>query len=383
MGEGPETAAGGAIVTGGEPVPAGRLDGLRALLATFADVRSVVLTTHVNADGDGAGSEAALAAWLASRGVRVRIVNPTPFPEEFRFLLPSPEILGEPGDSAVQRELRSADLLVVLDTGEPSRVGKLERWLGRLRVAILDHHPPSEDGIAGVGVVDPLAAATGELIYDLLRVDEEGGGRIAAWPLPVLEGLYTAIVTDTGSFRFANTTPRVHRVVADLIQRGVDPEKLYRLIYGNVPLSQVRLLQAALEHLEADPELPLTWVSIPWSIVRELGATSRDFDGLVEQARAIEGTEVAILFREVADGSTKVSLRSTGDTDVNAIARELGGGGHVKAAGAVVGAPLGDTRQRVLAIARGVLRTAGARRSVRLEEPAGGRERDGGAVGGA
>lgn len=352
---------------GPEPVHPERRAALAALLRRLLEARAVVLTTHVNADGDGAGSEAAVAAWLATRGTTVHIVNPTPFPPEFRFLLGGGEVAAELGQAGTREVLEGADLLLVLDTAEPRRVGKLDRWLARLEVAVLDHHPPSAGGITGVGLVDPSAAATGELVYDLLRLAEEEGVVDGPWPQPLVEALYTAIVTDTGSFRFANTTPRVHRIVADLLQRGVDPEALYRRIYGNVPLSQVRLLRSALEGLDAEPELPLTWISVPWSVARASGASSRDFDGLVEHARSLEGTEIAILLREVADGSTKVSLRSNGAADVNAIARAFGGGGHVKAAGAVIGAPLAEARRQVLDAARASLEELGLRRSRPLE----------------
>ncbi|HUH13532.1 MAG TPA: bifunctional oligoribonuclease/PAP phosphatase NrnA [Longimicrobiales bacterium] len=349
-----------------EPVPGERREALTALLRRLEEARAVVLTTHVNADGDGAGSEAAVAAWLEQRGTTVHIVNPTPFPEEFRFVLPGDAVVAPLGAAATREILAAADLIFVLDTAEPKRVGKLDRWLGRGDVAVLDHHPTAEGAIQGVGLADPTAAATGELVYDLLRIAEEEeqrkGGAARPWPPSLVEALYTAIVTDTGSFRFANTTPRVHRIVADLLHRGVDPEKLYRRIYGTVPLSQVRLLRSALEGLDADPELPLTWISVPWSVARASGATSRDFDGLVEHARSVEGTEIAILFREVADGSTKVSLRSNGAADVNAIARAFGGGGHVKAAGTVIGAPLTEARRQVLGAARAALETMGARR---------------------
>ena len=346
-----------------EPVHPERRAALGALLRRLLEARAVVLTTHVNADGDGAGSEAAVAAWLGTRGTSVHIVNPTPFPAEFRFVLGGAEVVAELGQAGTREVLEGADLLLVLDTAEPKRVGKLERWLGRLEVAVLDHHPPSEGGITGVGLVDPAAAATGELVYDLLRLAEEEGAVDGPWPQPLVEALYTAIVTDTGSFRFANTTPRVHRIVADLLHRGVDPETLYRRIYGNVPLSQVRLLRGALAGLDAEPELPLTWISVPWSVAHASGASSRDFDGLVEHARSVEGTEIAILLREVADGSTKVSLRSNGAADVNAIARAFGGGGHVKAAGAVIGAPLAEARRQVLRAARAALEELGLRRA--------------------
>jgi phosphoesterase RecJ-like protein len=172
----------------------------------------------------------------------------------------------------------------------------------------------------------------------------------------VAEAIYTAIISDTGSFRYANTTPRTHRIAAELIERGVDPEAVYRRIYATMPLRRIELLRASLEHLVADPLLPVTWITVPREVVEELSATSEAMDGIVEYARSIEGTEVALLFREVPDGSTKISFRSNGEVDVNALARQFGGGGHVKAAGAVIGAPLRSAREEVLEAVRNLLR---------------------------
>lgn len=339
-----------------------RREGLTRIAAMLAEADEIVLTTHVNADGDGAGSEAALAGWLAARGKKVTIVNPTPFPAAYLHLLTDPALVADHGGERAERALERAQLFVVLDTGEPRRLGKLHKVLEGRRVAIIDHHPPAEEGIGGVGVRDPSAAATGELIYDLLTLASEPG---EAWPAQVSESIYTAIISDTGSFRFANTSPRTHRIAAELIERGVDPESVYRRIYATMSLQRVELIRASLEELEADPELPVTWITVPREVVEEINATSEDMDGIVEYARSVEGTEVALLFREVADGSTKVSFRSNGVVDVNALAREFGGGGHVKAAGAVIGAPLRTARHEVLERVRETLRALELKRETR------------------
>jgi phosphoesterase RecJ-like protein len=212
---------------------------------------------------------------------------------------------------------------------------------------------------------DESACATGELIYDLLTA----AGLEKPWPAPVSRAVYTAVLTDTGSFRFANTTARAHVIAGDLIAQGVDPERVYRRVYASVPLGRVRLLARALDSLEVDPKYPITWITLERSAVEASGTTTEDMDGVVEQARTVEGTEVAILFRETADGSTKVSLRSAGPINVNAIARQFGGGGHRKASGALIGAPVRDVVPRVLEAVRAALRElqAGARQG----EPAG------------
>jgi len=305
---------------------------------------SLALTTHVNADGDGAGSEAALATWLSRQGKRVAIVNPTPFPDLYRHLIEDPDWIVDPGTTRTPDALDAADTLVVVDTSERSRIGRVASGLSGRRIVVIDHHVPVDEAIDGTTIEDETACATGELVHDLLAT----AGEPSPWPASIARGIYTAIITDTGSFRFSNTTSRAHGVAGAMIDMGVDPEQVYRAVFASVPLRRMRLLERALHRLEVDEELGITWITIDREAMRETGSSNEDLDGVVDLARTVEGTEVAILFRETADGSTKVSLRSSGPTDVNAIAREFGGGGHRKASGALIGAPLTDVRQRVL-----------------------------------
>jgi len=336
-------------------VPETRRAALEEIATTLLNAQRVALTTHVNADGDGAGSEVAIASWLAALGKHVRLVNPTPYPDMFRFLLEDPAWVADAATSAGDVALREADLLVVLDTAEPGRIGRVARVTTGRVVIVIDHHVEANASFSGPGIQDVNACATGELVYDLLLV----AGLPRPWAETVLNGIYTAIVTDTGSFRFSNTTRRAHAIAGDLLEQGVDPEAMYRRIYATVPLRRITLLRHALERLEVDPEYPITWITIERGAMDRLGATSEDLEGVVDHARSIEGTEVAILFRETSDGSTKVSLRSAGEANVNAVARQFGGGGHIKASGALVPEPLAQVRPRVLEATRAALRATG------------------------
>jgi bifunctional oligoribonuclease and PAP phosphatase NrnA len=329
-------------------VPDHRRDPLREVIDLLDAAATVVLTTHVNADGDGAGSQAAMAAWLLDRGKKVSIANPTGFPRRFTYLLPDAVEILEPGTELDSR-VRTADAVLVMDTGEPRRVGRVAKHLPEGRVLVLDHHPPAEGGIRGPGLRDPTASATGELVYDLFALAGDD------WATPMVQGVYVAIETDTGSFRFSNTTPRTHAIAADLLRRGVDPESVYRRLHATVPVERIRMIRLSLEHLETDPDLPITWITVPREVTHEMDADPDDLDGVADYARNVEGTEVAITFRETRDGATKVSFRSNGDIDVNAIAREFGGGGHLKAAGALIGGPVETTRPRVLEAVRRAL----------------------------
>lgn len=343
-------------------VPEHRRAPLASILQVLAGAKRVLLTTHVNADGDGAGSEAALAIWLAARGQDVRIANPTAFPDLYRYLVPDAGMLFDPGEGRAAAA-EGVDLVLVLDTGESRRIGRIAALLAGRTVANIDHHPVADDDAiaAGTALRDPEACATGELVFDLLRMADAD----ATWPDGVARALYAAIVTDTGSFRFANTTPRAHAVAAELLRRGVDPEEEYRRLFGRVPVKRVRFLRAALETLEVDPDLPMAWMTLSRALMAENDASSEDLEGVIEHARSIENTEVALLFRETVEGGTKVSLRSNGLVDVNAIARQFGGGGHVKASGILMGASLESARTQVLeatrlAVARALGRANGS-----------------------
>ncbi len=334
-------------------IPPHRTAALDRVIAELEAADHVVLATHVNADGDGTGSQVALAAWLHARDKRVHIVNPTPFPDAFRFLVADEELIVDLSDERAEAVLATCDTLCVLDTGEWQRIGRVGRALSDRRLVIIDHHLPGADPIPGADLRDPAACATGELVYDLVARSGEAG-----WPRAATVGIYVAILTDTGSFRFSNATPRAHAIAADMIERGVDPEEMYRRVYATVPLRRIALLRHALERLEVDPELPITWITIERGVMESLGCNTEDLEGVVEHARSIEGTEVALLFRGTSDGATKVSLRSSGAIDVNAIARRFGGGGHAKASGAVVGRPLEEGRALVLEAVREALREA-------------------------
>ncbi|MBV9773939.1 MAG: bifunctional oligoribonuclease/PAP phosphatase NrnA [Gemmatimonadetes bacterium] len=330
-------------------VPESRAADLRTVVERLLAARQVALVTHVQADGDGAGSEAAVAAWLEGAGVRATIANPTPFPDSFRFLLHRPDLPAAPGE-ATERAIREADLVLVLDTSEALRVAPLAPLMQPERTIVVDHHPAGPDMVGGFGVQDPTAAATGELVYDMLTLAG------AEWTRSSVLGAYVALVSDTGSFRYGNTSPRVHAIAAELMQRGVDTEAVYRRLFATAPRRRLHLLREALANLHTDDDLPVAWMVVDDGVAERLGATSEDFDGLIEHARSIEGTEVALLFRGTSGGETKISFRSNGAADVNQIARQFGGGGHVKAAGALVPGTPAEVAPKVVEAVREALR---------------------------
>lgn len=330
-------------------LPAGRRDAVSEVLDVFASARNPILTTHLNADGDGVGCQVALLSFFQERGVDAWIVNPTPFPDRFRFLVPDEGRILDAGSDEAAFRCREADLCVVVDTGEVPRIGRVKPMVDHTMKVVVDHHPPGDRAIEGVALRDPQAAAAGELVFDLLLA---AGG---PWNSTVVDGLYVAILTDTGSFRFSNSTPAVHRVTAELIERGAAPDELYREVYGSLPLRHFRLLERALATLDVAHDGRVAWMSVPPEAYRELGCEPADLEGMVDVPREVAGVEVALLFREREDGSTKISLRSNGEADVNDLARIFGGGGHVRAAGAVVNGPMREVIPAVVRAAAEVL----------------------------
>jgi phosphoesterase RecJ-like protein len=313
-----------------------------ALLAS----RRAVLTTHLNADGDGAGSQAAVAGWLRANGTEAWIINPTGYPDAFGFLLEDPDWVVPSGSRRARDLCDSADIAVVLDTGDVSRVGRVYDMIRDLSTVIVDHHPTSDQPIRGLMLQDTAACATGELVFDVIHAAN------GPWTLHVAESIYVAILTDTGGFRFDNTSPTCHEIVAEVIRMGVHPESLHERVYGRAPLRKYRLLRHALETLEHDPETGVSWMTIPKQPFDELGATAEDLEGIVDIPRSITGTEVGLLFRHAQSGEVKISFRSNGQVDVNALARRFKGGGHVKASGAMVAGPMDRAIAEVLSATR-------------------------------
>ena len=333
-------------------VPPTRRAAIEQLADQLTPGRKVAISTHLNADGDGCGSESALARLLAGRGLTPWIVNPTPWPDMFDFLL------GDDVDDRTSRgskALRGIDLLVVLDISDVKRLGVLTESVRALTVPtlVIDHHQPSDDPAGSLIVSDTTACATAELVFDLATVMK--------WEITpaIARSLYTGMLTDTGGFRFSNTSPRCLTVAGQLLACGVDPEEMYTRIYASAPAGRVRLMAEVLATLQVDEAHGLAWLTIGADALERHGVKSEDLDGIVEHARSIAGTRMALLFRDLGHGKVKVSFRSVGGTDVNAFARKFGGGGHAKASGAMLPGTLDEVRDAVVEAARATLAVGG------------------------
>lgn len=301
-----------------------------------------MVSTHVNPDGDGLGSELALAEFLRRRRLRTAIVNSDPVPPMYAFLDPRGESM-TPDAPAARRALEACDLFIAIDNGTLSRMGGLQDWIRATRATrvCIDHHA-SQDDVWDLRLIDESACSTGTLIYRLIRTL---GGKLSPGQA---RALYVALITDTGYFRFARTDASTYRLAAELLEAGVDPVRVYHEVYERNSLAYIRLLGTALSGVRTELDGRVGWVSLTRRQIVETGGEHEDTSDIVNSVLTIDGVRVALLFKELPGQRTKVSLRSKGKVDVNALARRLGGGGHRNAAGILMSEPLERGIERVL-----------------------------------
>ena len=301
----------------------------------------LLCTTHENPDGDALGSLLAfheMMRLLGKDSVMFMAADQFPLPHEYRHLPLEDVVNAAPADMAE----RTA---VFLDCGNIDRmpVDFLQRD-GQHILNIDHHHDNTRFGT--VNLVVPDASCTAEILWELAH---ELGIEITA---PIAEALYIALVTDTGRFMYENTTARSHRMASELIEAGVDPGAVYRRLYLNLPFARLDLASKALARVQRLDGGRITLARLERSDFEQTGALESDSEGIIDHIRAVEGTAVAVLIRELLErpGVHKVSLRATdGNVDVSKIARSLGGGGHRQAAGATSDLALEDLIGRIQA----------------------------------
>ncbi|MCA8954521.1 MAG: bifunctional oligoribonuclease/PAP phosphatase NrnA [Planctomycetes bacterium] len=289
-----------------------------------------LLSGHEHPDGDCLGSQVGLFHLLETLGAEVSIYNPDP-------VLPSLAFLGEqtPIRNHAHHPVPSADVVILLDCAELSRLGSLAAELRRQspRIAVIDHHVGSEHGDGSVCLVDTTAAATGVLVYELYEHFGVEVGPAAA------EGLFVSLVADTGWFRYSNTDPRTLAIAAQLVEAGAAPDKLYDRLYRGTDPRSLGLLSESLARHQLRLGGRFGFTVFDQQLMQRVGDAGFDTDTVLEAIRSVRGIEVAALFKSIHDG-VKLSLRSMGRVDVQRIAARFGGGGHTKASGATIRLPV-------------------------------------------
>ena len=290
----------------------------------------IFITTHVNPDGDAIGSEIAFSLFLRKLGKKVRIINHTQTPEVYSYLDTDTIIEQLPENPDASFRPSENDLVVFLDLGKMERSGSTGPFLvnSPASVAVIDHHPP-EQMDADVAVINPHAASTGSLVYDLMcKMDESLIDR------QIAESILTAVVTDTGYFKYTNTTAVTHLIAASLYGYGVKTADIRRRLEIGYSLSRQKLLGFTLSTVKTAENGRIIYAYISRTMFEDANADREHTEGIIDQLRVVKGTEIAILFIEESENHYKVSFRSRGRRSVNQLAAMLGGGGHAKAAGA-------------------------------------------------
>jgi phosphoesterase RecJ-like protein len=307
--------------------PAGVGCGTRELvLDRLREDASFVLATHEHPDGDALGSLIGMHGLLSTLGKQADMfIAPSdlPLPLEYRFATLEHLIQAPPPDIARRT-------VMLLDCGNIDRNPASVLRDGAHLINVDHHHDNTLFGT--LNLVDPSASCTAEIVWDLMH----GMGVLP--DAATAEALYVGLVTDTGRFMYENTGPRAHQMAAEMIAAGVDVQAVYRRLYEDLPLARLKLLGIALERIERFDGGALTLAALHAEDFEGMGAEESFSEGIVDHLRAVHGTRVAVLIRELIDseqpGRRKVSLRAAGDdVDVSAIARTQGGGGHRRAAG--------------------------------------------------
>lgn len=314
--------------------------GLKKRVKIFQEINKVfkktseaLIISHVDPDGDSIGSSLALASVLKERGIKTYLFCRDDIPETYHFLK---------GTSHFLKKIPSKfkGVVIVLDCGHPQRMGiKLDPKKIKTLINI-DHHPDNPH-FGDINLVEGVSA-TAELIYLLLKYLKVKMSPEAA------TALYTALITDTGNFIYDNTTLFAFKMAEDLIKKGADPHAIAIEVYESRSLSSFRIMGEALKKMELFLKGKVALTVISKAAFKRYKAKEEDANGVVDYLRSIKGVEIAVLIRESNRDYIKVNLRSKDRVDVGAIARALGGGGHIHAAGALMRGSLRKIKEKVL-----------------------------------
>ncbi|MFH1782707.1 MAG: bifunctional oligoribonuclease/PAP phosphatase NrnA [Candidatus Omnitrophota bacterium] len=298
---------------------------------------SFLITAHINPEGDSIGSQIALKVLLSKMGKEALIVNESHVPNTLQFISGSEEILKEIPDGF------DFDAVLVLDCPDFSRIGTVAKYISKDKVIInIDHHV-SNEGFGKYNWVDAGSSSVGEMIFRLFEACKVKIDHDAAL------AMYVAIMTDTGSFKYSNTSSKTHKAISKLIEKGIKPYEIYTNIYESSTVEDTDLLAEALKTLKVSENKKIAWLWVTKKMLKKTKASLEGTEGIINFARSLKGVEVAIFFRETGTKDrVKVSFRSKGKVDVNKLASGFQGGGHKTASGATVFGKLKAVEKKVI-----------------------------------
>ncbi len=296
--------------------------------------KKFIITTHLFSEGDAIGSELALKRFLCGLNKEAVIVNNEALPAVYRCFDTDRDVKFL-RDKNVNINLNDFDAIFIVDVADWSQLGDFADMIKASSITkiCIDHHA-SNPGYADINVIDKDASSAGELIFDLITHMK---GEIT---LEVATPLYLSIATDTGWFKFSNTSAKALRICSDLINVGVKSEIIYEQLFQTKQMSYLKLLNLALGILRPECDGKVVWTKLTKEMVKSSGVPFVDTDVIMDLIRAVKDVEVVIIFREVGNRKTKVSFRSKHSVNVAKLASDFGGGGHVRAAGASINEPI-------------------------------------------
>jgi len=308
---------------------------IEAVVDVLRSEDDFLITSHLKPEGDSIGSQLALKLSLLQLGKSAVVVNDDPVPGMFEFLPGSETIVNPSAMDGVP------PVSVVVDCGQWDRLGEAGA-LARKAATVLniDHHPDTR-GIGKYNYIDPIAAASGEQIYEIAR-------RLGTLDHDVALCIYVAIVSDTGGFRYSNTTPETHRITSELMRLGVKANEVAYKLYESDPPNLIRAMGIALSQVRF--KNGVAWARLSKEDLVRAGAWGQplETEKIIRQIRTINDVRVVVFLTEMEDGLVKVNLRARPGFDVGSLARELGGGGHRQASGCTVEGDLDEIERRVL-----------------------------------
>ena len=309
-------------------------DSLKKIAELLTEAKTILLLTHMIPDGDTVGSAAALCHALRAAGKTAHILSGEALPDHLSFL--KADCFIEEGEL-----LSGYDLAVAVDCSDLGRLSGRDAYFARAGETVCVDHHKTNTFFADYNYIDPKAAATGEIIYRLLL---EAGMEISK---EAAEGLYVAIVTDTGQFQYSNTTSETHRIAADLFEKGIDQNEISIRLYQSLRKERLQVLTRCMERAEFILDGRAGFAYATEAMLHEISAEIQDTDGVIEAIRDVAGVEVAIFVKEIDHGVMKVGFRSKRDVDVAEIAAQFGGGGHAKAAGCTLYGTIEDVKGQI------------------------------------